>query len=342
MLINIDRVNINNRIRKDYGNITELAQSIERLGLMNPPVVDPEFNLIAGERRLKACKELGMNQIEVNVMVIEDYEKALMMEIEENENRKEFTFSERMNYAKLIEEVERLKAKERQLNGVSLTSDEGGRTDIKVAQQCGFGGKDTYRKAKYISENADEEVVRKLDEKESSINKEYQQLKKDADEQTAKIKRLEIKNNSLQQQISIKPKEVIVEKEIDNPDLLTKIKRLEEDKIILERKAKLYEKNSKEYTELKSQIDLLKSQKDDIGRQIESATSISGLIVEIEHMLQTKLAPVKYSRAIAEQVNNPTVINNVLGIIDRVSSWCEEMYDILPSDKKYIDVEVIK
>ena len=105
MLINIDRVNINNRIRKDYGNITELAQSIERLGLMNPPVVDPEFNLIAGERRLKACKELGMNQIEVNVMVIEDYEKALMMEIEENENRKEFTFSERMNYAKLIEKL---------------------------------------------------------------------------------------------------------------------------------------------------------------------------------------------------------------------------------------------
>ena len=35
-----------------------------------------------------------------------------------------------------------------------------GRTDDAVAKEVGFGSRDTYRKAQYIYENADEEMVK--------------------------------------------------------------------------------------------------------------------------------------------------------------------------------------
>lgn len=68
MLIEINKIKVADRIRKDYGDIEELARDIRENGLINPPVVTPEFVLIAGERRLKACQFLGYQQIEVRVM----------------------------------------------------------------------------------------------------------------------------------------------------------------------------------------------------------------------------------------------------------------------------------
>ena len=72
MLVEIDKVVVNDRIRKDFGNIEELAQDIKENGLINPPVVTLEFELIAGERRYRAMKSLGWQQIEVRVMSVQD------------------------------------------------------------------------------------------------------------------------------------------------------------------------------------------------------------------------------------------------------------------------------
>jgi len=188
MLLDINKIRVNDRIRKDFGNIEELANDIKENGLINPPVVTPEYELIAGERRLRACKLLGMNAISVNVMTVRDYEHQLRLEISENENRKEFTFSERVEWAKRLEKVESMKAKERQELGVRPNSDEGGRTDDKVAKESGFGGRDTYRKAKFIAEHADEEAIARLDAGESSINREYEALKKKFLEAERKLK----------------------------------------------------------------------------------------------------------------------------------------------------------
>ncbi|CAB1249695.1 ParB N-terminal domain-containing protein [Clostridium sp. MT-14] len=118
MLIDINKIKVGKRIRKDFGNIVELAEDIKESGLINPPVVTPEFQLIAGERRIKAMKYLRYKQVEVRVMTVKDYEHQLKLEISENENRKEFTFSERIEYARKLEEIERVKVRERMLAGV--------------------------------------------------------------------------------------------------------------------------------------------------------------------------------------------------------------------------------
>lgn len=163
MLIDINKIKVSDRIRKDFGDIEELAADIKANGLINPPVVTPEMDLIAGERRLRACKAVGFAEIEVNVMTIRDYEHRLQLEISENEHRKEFTFSERVEWGKRLEQVEKMKAQERIAAKEILPGHESGQVRDIVAEQAGFGSGKTYDKAKYIIENATPEIIQQLD-----------------------------------------------------------------------------------------------------------------------------------------------------------------------------------
>ena len=67
----IDEIRIKSRIRKDMGNIQELADSIDALGLLQPIVVDQNNNLIIGMRRLAAYQLLGLDDIPTKIIVIE-------------------------------------------------------------------------------------------------------------------------------------------------------------------------------------------------------------------------------------------------------------------------------
>ena len=58
-LVSIRKIKVRNRYRKNLGDIKSLAASIKELGLLHPIVVRPDGRLIAGERRLAACKRLG-------------------------------------------------------------------------------------------------------------------------------------------------------------------------------------------------------------------------------------------------------------------------------------------
>ena len=180
MLIEIDKVKVNDRIRKDFGDIEELATDIKDNGLINPPVVTPEYELIAGERRLKAMKVLGYQQIEVRIMTVKDYEHQLNLEINENESRKEFTKIERLDYARRLEKIERMKAKDRQGERTDIVenfpqSEEGKTRDI-VAEKMGIGSGKQYEKEKFIADNATPEILKNWDEGNISTHKAYQEL----------------------------------------------------------------------------------------------------------------------------------------------------------------------
>ncbi|HDG9605558.1 TPA: ParB N-terminal domain-containing protein [Staphylococcus aureus] len=197
MLIDINKVTVGKRIRKDYGDITSLADDIEDRGLINPPVVTPDYELIAGERRLKVMKKLDYRQIEVRVMSVEDYEHQLKIEISENEERKAFTYSERMDYAKQLERIEAKKAKDRKTSKLKqnkdTVTDQGperkGETRDIVGKASGFGSGRTYARAKYIYENADEETIKEVDEGKKSIRKAHDELRaKEKQNEANKVK----------------------------------------------------------------------------------------------------------------------------------------------------------
>jgi len=66
--INEIKVDREHRIRTDSGDLTALQNSIARVGLLNPVVVDEKHKLVAGFRRLSACRKLGWKEIEVRVV----------------------------------------------------------------------------------------------------------------------------------------------------------------------------------------------------------------------------------------------------------------------------------
>lgn len=358
MLIDIDKIIIKDRIRKDYGNIEELADDIKENGLINPPVVterNGQLILIAGERRTRACKYLKYPQIEVRVMPVKDALHQLKLEISENENRKDFSFSEKMQWAEQLKEEYGKIAEQNMKGGVTLSSNEQKvNTREKVATDLDMSST-MLGKAQYIYNNADEDIIKQLDDGKLSINKAYTTLKD-------KLQQQEQENQELKQALEQernKPKEKeYIEKvvEIDNTDYtlenkLNKIQdelndknkkydRMQRKLELMTERAEIFEQDSTEYKDLKRQIEILSKEKDDIGKAVNSATELSGLVFKIESMLKTELCPITYSRAIMDMSSNETVMSNVRDIVEVVENWCNDMRKYLINNKNNIIIDV--
>lgn len=94
MNIEIDKVKIGKRVRKDIGDLTNLKASLQKYGLINPVVITPMNELISGFRRISAARELGWKYIEVRVMDPGGGLDFLELEMHENIVRKDFTVDE--------------------------------------------------------------------------------------------------------------------------------------------------------------------------------------------------------------------------------------------------------
>ena len=70
--IPINKIKKRKRVRENLRGIRDLAKNIEEYDLLNPitviPLDDGYFLLLAGERRLEACKLLGWKEIDANVL----------------------------------------------------------------------------------------------------------------------------------------------------------------------------------------------------------------------------------------------------------------------------------
>jgi 16S rRNA G966 N2-methylase RsmD len=97
-LLPVADVLVEDRVRKDFGDIDELANSIREVGLIQPIVVYRDLKLAAGERRLRAMKKLGITELVHGKTFIFNDEldnlKRGAIECEENLKRKQFTWQE--------------------------------------------------------------------------------------------------------------------------------------------------------------------------------------------------------------------------------------------------------
>ncbi|MDR0441975.1 MAG: ParB N-terminal domain-containing protein [Treponema sp.] len=94
MKISIESIIVKNRIRKDMGDIADLAESLKKYGQISPIAINKKNELIAGGRRLEAAKLLGWESIEVTVVDVHGKLEQLEMEMEENIQRREFNPAE--------------------------------------------------------------------------------------------------------------------------------------------------------------------------------------------------------------------------------------------------------
>ena len=85
------------RVTFDDDTIAELAQSISQVGLIQPLVVRRSgsgYELVAGERRLRACKSLGMETVTCIVEDSMQEESSAMVALIENLQREDLHYME--------------------------------------------------------------------------------------------------------------------------------------------------------------------------------------------------------------------------------------------------------
>jgi DNA modification methylase len=93
------------RIRRDYGDIEELAASMARYGQIQPIVIDDKNVLVAGGRRLAAAIHLGWTEIEcVSRDDVSETERK-EIELEENLRRKDLTWVEEVKAVRALYEL---------------------------------------------------------------------------------------------------------------------------------------------------------------------------------------------------------------------------------------------
>ena len=166
----IANIRIGPRHRKDMGDLAELAASIQRLGLLQPIVITEDGRLICGERRVKACQSLGWDKIPCEVLEIGNLIEA---ERDENEVRKDFTASERLEIGKAIEaEIGKRQGKkvDAQLVEHIPQVQPGVKTREIAAKKAGFGNTRTYDQAKSVTEIGQPRLVEAMDRGEVSIS----------------------------------------------------------------------------------------------------------------------------------------------------------------------------
>lgn len=116
----VSDIEVGERARVDLGDLDELQTSISSLGLLQPVVIAADNRLIAGHRRLEACRALGMPKIPVVVAEhITDAVDLLKAERDENTCRKPMTASELIALGRQIEALEKPRAKAAQVAGAS-------------------------------------------------------------------------------------------------------------------------------------------------------------------------------------------------------------------------------
>lgn len=364
MLLDINKIKVCDRIRKDFGNIQELADDIKENGLINPPVVTPDtFELIAGERRLRAMQLLSYKQIEVRPMAVKDAEHALNLEISENETRKDFSKAERIDYARRLERVESLKAKKRneatQFSNNAVVEnfpppDIGKVRDI-VADKLHIGSGKQYEKEKFIVDNKESltpDDFADWDEGKISTNKAFIKIKAEKERLESENKKLkettskisiferEISKNAEEQQKlknriselvqkSSKTTFVTHEIEVDRPETLSQIKALQDE---LKKKSTEYSKLYQKYIEENKLVAAAMG----TSTNYQLISKCSAITLKMLNFVK-EMAQYDYMAESFNEIPDATRIEYAK-CIKSVKKWADRILDTINCESKIIDM----
>lgn len=184
--IKIADIKVGNRHRKEMGNLTSLADSIREEGLLQPIGVTDRLELVFGERRLQATRDILKKKTILARIV--DVTSIIQGEYAENEIRKDFTPSERVAIAKAIERQignRRGQRTDRQPVQKVAQVDPGEKTRDKAAEKAGFGNHETYRQAAKVVQNGTPKLIQAMDSGKVSISAASILADVDNDEQEA-------------------------------------------------------------------------------------------------------------------------------------------------------------
>src|SRR6516162_5167834 len=182
--IKITDIVVGTRHRRDMGDLTTLAESIRQEGLLQPIGVTERLELVFGECRIRAVRDILKKKTILARIV--DVSSILAGEYHENEVRKDFTPSERVAIARAIER--QIGNRHGQRTDKELVQNfaqvgPGQKTRDAAAARAGFGNHETYRQAAKVVENGTPRLIQAMDRGRVSISAASILADADADEQ---------------------------------------------------------------------------------------------------------------------------------------------------------------
>lgn len=323
-------------------------------GNVEPIVITPDKVIVSGNQRARGLRELGVEYVNAEIKIYESEDEILADLIETNIRQRGIGNPNPVKLGRCIKELERI-------YGIQNGGNHGNQykeaepkvsevpTQEQLADMIGISV-DTlsnYKKltelvpelqdwvetgilapttalalVRYMSPSEQEKFVSSMDVTQKITKKQVQQY-------IDKIKQLESRQPKI----------------IDKTDyssisrLENKIKELESEKSILERKVRLNQEDADRFNKLKLEIEFLTKKKNNLGRQIDSATELSGLTIKIQRLLESELAPIKFKRCMEVLESSDVCIENLSEIVNKIDDWSYEMKKLL-SDKCDYVVEV--
>ena len=335
----------------------EFIESIKTRGVIEPIVITPDKKIVSGHQRVRACKELGIKTVMCDVHTYNSEDEILQDLLETNIRQRGDVGGSAKKVGLRIKELERIYGikqggsgfygnKHTENNVETPNNSETLKTQEQLAKEMGISV-DTLNNYKKLTEMIPEleELVDTGIAKPTTALAIMRNLSED--EQLEMISSLDTTKKITQKQVQqyinkIKELESREPKIIDNTDyssierLKNKIKEIEYQKSILEKKVKLNQEDSDKFNKLKSDIEFLTKKKNDLGRQIDSATELAGLTVRLQKLLEGELAPIKFKRCMETLESSDVCVENLTEIITKIDNWSDEMKKLLTN--KYDDV----
>lgn len=314
----------------------QFKKSIQEDGIITPITVAPDMTIISGHQRYKAARDLGIKLVPVIIQEnLTDETTKLKTLLAANFGREKNNESkQRKVIAEYVELCGYKNGGDRQAQaqtGLVVSLEE-------IAKQLGTS-KTNLKRALSIERNLTDSMKELLNN--GTITKTLasdviSSLSKQEQEQL--VSQLDVTQQYTKKQVQ-KYIDKIKQLESDNPQieqLKEQISELHAEKNMLERKVRLNQEEADRYNKLKSDIEFLSKQKNDIGRQIESATELSGLTVRLQKLLEDELAPIKFKRCMEELDKSDICYSNLMEIVDKIDDWSNEMKRILGNTADYI------
>lgn len=210
MKLQISKITIGERFRKDFGNLEPLKKSIQEIGLLHPVVVNEDNVLVAGERRLRSVQELGWDEVPITRInkseIKERLEKVVKGEHDENVVRKDFLTTEAVAIWKAMESYQ----------GQQLPSESDGSCLEPRQRASEFLGMGTNKlsQAKQIVESGKQDLIDSMD-KTGNVSVAYKKLRKEREKEERKRNLPAIEVEGLIQGDAISKLKELKEKSID-------------------------------------------------------------------------------------------------------------------------------
>lgn len=368
--IPINSVTITNRIRKDLGDISALVANISELGLLYPIIVNKQYQLLAGERRLTACRELGWTDIPAIIMDTADAERELAVEFAENRYRKDFNREEIVDAGVQMERIESIKAEERRISTQNNNAaksvkaevenfphQEVGKTRDIVAHRLGISGKQ-YERMKFIVEHKTDLSEGEYTDWNTGVistNKAYGFIKKELEPKLQAKKNTDSANNNDELQalrVTIETQQSIIDDlqaalAAENPDYFAQKSRADkaEDRVI----------------ELQNEVDFLRFKNEKANQRLdenektargdfsfndpagsprpdlEASKYLNSLYSDIENF-RDRLVQISHNKVMASILRNETVNANFAQVMDLYYEAYRDMLMIFDRHEKVIDI----